>query len=484
MPTTSSTCSMTPCANGAPRSTTTASLSSLPACRPAPSSTTAPTASPPITGPEWLAFEPEHAIIFAGPRHGGGGPSPGPHRHGSDENPDLPKGPDELRRRTETGPFEKPPHYDGPGFLHTYAAAKDLRLLYVDGESAAKTEKGTLDSQDVVLLNITAGGFRGGDHDRAEKACTLANGDWGGKVDGLLRMEAGFEVILCDFERDLTLLRVSRVKMQNNQEREGEGRQRPGPTPDALRWLRAVSERYDGIGGHRVRLNFDSFVTAFSHDVDLFPGKGELPRLTGLDANEVKKIREEVFHAILTIDAAAPSWDWQATVDMIVKRYGDELSYFASGKVNSIESLRAQISLLMSPFIDYSGRNTTLEAERCATQFLPLQMQHSSSVPGRAVHHVALHICQTIFEAAGQDGLGPAIKSFQALVKQLDWTTWKACRGCQDNEICVVPIWPMGSVADYNNPKCKDASRPYDSDDESYWGRMPHSLEGDYLKWV
>jgi hypothetical protein len=36
----------------------------------------------------------------------------------------------------------------------TYAAAKDLRLLYLDGMSAAKTSKGTLDSQDAVLFFI------------------------------------------------------------------------------------------------------------------------------------------------------------------------------------------------------------------------------------------------------------------------------------------------------------------------------------------
>ena len=446
---------------------------------------------PPITGPEWLAFEPEHALVFANPRGPGGSPPPKPDpkdQQSLKDNSESSNHRDELRRRhphdNDDDDDRPPPHFGAPGYLHTYAAAKDLRLVYVDGEAAAKTDRGTLDSQDVVLLNITVGGSFGGERERAEKACQLANEEWGGRIDGLLRMEAGFEIILCSFERDLTLLRVSKVKGTTPDGQDAAGKEaheadddkkrRPGPGPDALRWLRAVSARYDGIGGHRVRLNFDSLVTAFAHDVDLFPGGAKLPRLMQLSDNEIKAIRQEMVDTILTKDPAALSWDWQATVDMIVKRYGDELSYFASGKVVSIESLRAEIELLMSPFTDYRDRNKTLEAERCATQFLPMQVQGAPDVTARAVHSVALRVCETLLEAAGEDVLGPAVEKVQALVKFLDWTIWKECRGCQDNEICVVPIWPMGSVEDYNHPKCKDASKPYNSSEDSYWGRRPH----------
>jgi hypothetical protein len=32
----------------------------------------------------------------------------------------------------------------------------------------------------------------------------------------------------------------------------------------------------------------------------------------------------------------------------------------------------------------------------------------------------------------------------------------------------------MGTVEDYENPKCKDASDPYEQDGESYWGGFHH----------
>lgn len=77
----------------------------------------------PKTGMDWLAFESEHALIFARP--------------GSNRIPD------------EDHDEEKALPY---GYLHTFRTRHDLRLLYIDGVSAAKSDRGTLDLQDVVLL--------------------------------------------------------------------------------------------------------------------------------------------------------------------------------------------------------------------------------------------------------------------------------------------------------------------------------------------
>jgi hypothetical protein len=156
---------------------------------------------------------------------------------------------------------------------------------------------------------------------------------------------------------------------------------------------------------------------------------------------------------------------------MIVTRYSDELSYLASDKFSEIKAFHDHIEILLSPFIDYSERNTPEEAERCATQFLPLQIQERKTTAAKAVHHVAHSVCMALIEAWNEDKLVLAQNRVRSVIDYLDWTTWKDCRGCQDNEICVVPIWPMGTVDDYNHPKCGDASHPYENDDgESYWG--------------
>lgn len=451
-----------------------------------------------MNGTEWLAFEPEHAIVFARPRRGpppGSGPRSG---HNADERKEKQSGHrDELRRRELRGSLHEPPPLpwdlsDGneAGYLHTYAAGKDLRLLYIDGMSAAKTDKGTLDSQDVLLYNGTVenlpGRRMGGESERARKACEMAERDWAGRIDGVLRMEAGFEIILCKFERDLVPVRIVQVKSGDVKDQPGPGRgdkkgkgprhggPGPGSGPDSSRWMRAVTARYDGIGGNRVSLDYENFVTAFSHDLDIFPEGPALPRLNHLSHSELEPIQKEIELLALTHHARERSWNWQATTDMVVTRYSDELSYLASGKVATIEALRDHVELLLSPFVDYSRRNQTAEVERCATQFLPMQAQGAETLAARAVYAVARRICSTILRAMSEEDISTAVGKVQELIDELDWTTWKRCRGCETNEICVVPIWPMGTIADYDNPQCKEASNPYDGDGENYWGRMPH----------
>jgi hypothetical protein len=307
-------------------------------------------------------------------------------------------------------------------------------------------------------------------------------------------MEAGFEIILCAFERDLTPLRITQVKPQDKDEfgpkgghehggREGrkqdnDGKRRgpggPGHGPNSSRWMRAVTARYHGIGGNRVSLNYDHFVTAFSYDVDLFQDESGLPRLGHLPRSELEAIRRDITTLIITHDATEKSQDWQVIADMVVTRYSKDLSYFVSGKINSREALQAEIERVMSPYIDYSDRNDVVEAQRCATQFLPPHSLDSESLAAHSVYSVAHSICSKLLEADKETDFESAMQILRDLVDYLDWTTWKECRGCARDELCVVPIWPMGTVQDYESPSCKDASNPYDQDGESYWGGMRH----------
>ncbi|KAJ6146180.1 hypothetical protein N7497_008162 [Penicillium chrysogenum] len=464
----------------------------------------------PVNGTEWLAFEPEHAMVFARPRR-----DPPPHLPPDDPDTErYDRGHSELRKRDHYNKDEKhhgPPGVRPPkesdeneaGYLHTYAAAKDLRLLYLDGMSAAKTSKGTLDSQDAVLFTGSLDDHSspgGQENERARLACEMAQNEWEGRIDGVLRMEAGFEIILCDFKRDLIPVRITQVKRSSEEHQaddkyhygcapsKGDGGNRHGPGgpcgpgapphggpgngPDASRWMRAITARYNGIGGNRVSLNFNHFVTAFSHDVELFRDNSTFPRLVGLSAEERAAIRAEVTDLVMTHHPAEVGEDWQAITDMIVIRYSKELSYFVSGSIDSIERLQSEIERVLSPFIDYSEREDVAEIERCATQFLLSTSFESGGIAARAVYGVTHRICSSLVEAGKGRDLLSAIRVIRDLVGYLDWATWKECRGCAANEICVVPIWPMGTVQDYDSPQCKDASNPYDQGGESYWGGM------------
>ena len=95
--------------------------------------------------PEWLAFDFEHANIFA-----------------SELSPD-------------------------PGYVLTFAAKRPLKLVYFDGSSAAKLRDGGLDSQDILIdRKVHLGGTMKDDIVRISRLCV-----WGKPlgVDGFVRME-------------------------------------------------------------------------------------------------------------------------------------------------------------------------------------------------------------------------------------------------------------------------------------------------------
>jgi hypothetical protein len=150
----------------------------------------------PINGTQWLAFEPEHALNFAnchrpgkgGPPPPGGRPPHGEHfssghieappyglwdrSHGAERKAqNLPRlrnvqallvgSASDLRSDETSTELEKavsnahkPNERENEtcaGFPHTYRTMRELRLLYVDGQSAAKSDKGTLDIQNLIL---------------------------------------------------------------------------------------------------------------------------------------------------------------------------------------------------------------------------------------------------------------------------------------------------------------------------------------------
>ncbi|CCK70876.1 uncharacterized protein KNAG_0F02090 [Huiozyma naganishii CBS 8797] len=147
---------------------------------------------------EWLAFDSEFSYSFGirypsygrnSSRHWGplGGPPPKEH---------LSKGPPKRRHMME----------DTNQFF-TFRTTRDLdRIIYFDGASAAKSETGEMDTQkllsDVIgdKLNLTnsTGDDSGVGLERlyAERIC-----QWGKPLglDGYVRVEVGFELVLCDF---------------------------------------------------------------------------------------------------------------------------------------------------------------------------------------------------------------------------------------------------------------------------------------------
>jgi hypothetical protein len=478
----------------------------------------------PINGTQWLAFEPEHALNFANcgrPGKGGRGRLPPEDSPYGGERPlsgslRAQSGDDaEALHRTNS---ENTGHRDGQsllaaiesnrkqhdaqtrdqhanhrdhrssnaltsqdeehcaGYLHTYRTTKELRLLYVDGQSAAKSDKGTLDVQDLILRNSTSShrspnddpgpgpGGPPGDSQRALDLCNSAANEWDNKIDGILRMEAGFEIILCSFEDNLEVVSTKQQKARNNN-----GPNSPRDSGDQLSYYQAIAARFDSIGGHRVTLDYDSMISVFTYaNATHFDDATGLPRVVNASST-LKIIREDVRAMLTRSTPSIPNEriDWQATTDLIVARYAPRIALLASEKISSLAAFQETLDRALRPFIDYSDRNISSEVSRCAEQFLSPAAMSSNTTAAISVKTTYYHLCQTLSDAAAAETLEAGLLLVRELKSWLGWTVWKKCTGCLVDEVCMIPIWPWGRKQDREQPRCSDMT---DGRRGDYWG--------------
>ncbi|RFU30213.1 hypothetical protein B7463_g6130, partial [Scytalidium lignicola] len=396
-----------------------------------------------VTGMEWLAFEIEHATMFAWKRVGGG------------------RGPDQ------------PPPEIKPGYIHVYQANRPLKLLYIDGMAAAKSLLGTLDTQDKLLLD----GTNIQTHDDYSRGRSLC--EWGSKwnIDGIIRMEGGFEIIYCDFSDGLDFVSHNRVSAFRSR------------VFSLFEYVRSVSMRYAGIGASRVSLDYSSMVSVYYFETNLTnPDPSmDIPRLTYLSPSDLSSIRIEVEKLF---DRPQPhlSIDWQGVVDLVVTRYSDRLQYLATGP--SYDQLLAAIGTLLNLYIDYGAPwNETAALESCTLHYLqPVSLSTSQDTQIYiAVSTVTARICSTLFEVrklllsdqdSGMDHeeiVTKAVNMTKELIAWLDWSTWTTCGQCQYEEVCFVAFFPYGSSEDHYHPRCRNRTAMTERNNFGNWWRYNFS---------
>lgn len=417
----------------------------------------------------YLAFEQEHAQAFARPVPRGPEdestsarvklqPSDGP--EGNKEKVLLRDGADALA--------DKSLPRELAGWLRTYTIKRDLRVLYIDGLSAAKVDNGPQDSQTFVLNTSKealgnepiVNGFGvlragGGDHARVYKLCEMVQQRWHGYIDGFIRNEFGYELILCDFNRDAELVDVVRLGRKAGL----------GFAPiasDIYHLLKGLQSAAKAISD-TVTVDHDSMVTAFATDIDLFAGgKWMHPRLNMSTRNDCQKLLKAIDSAIVDgSDTNEDLTNWQSIADQIVTRYSDDLYQLGHAELSAYD-FDVKITLLTLPFVDNDGKTAAMDMDRCIGRYIPKQPGEDSSVPRRALTQVMQAICRTLLDALSSphpDGLQSSKDSFKYLTDWLRWTTWKDCRpGCAIGEICFAPTWPWGDIASHETPRCMNAT--------------------------
>lgn len=340
------------------------------------------------TEPDWLAYEIEHAEMFA--RAGRPGPPRGPGKPFNMATGEPVRVLDDYRpgdkaqiRVTGNGlSAEEAKH----GWLHTYRTTRPLHFLYIDGMSGSKDDSGVIDTQDYLLRGVRDAKTRTsrsehrvpgppGEYDRALDLCDLA-ADWG--LQGVIRTEmAGFEIIKCDFSDGLEQLQsLQRADTQAGPPRRG---------PRKPKHHQSVEDRYRDVGSSRTILDYSSMVSAFFFPTNLTnpdDDRSEYPRLSYTTEAEMSAIREYLSRVIGArhVYRLTP-YTWRDVADLVVRRYATEISSMAND-TESTEKLAARINFLFEVFVDYSVTDKELRnaaaKERCATfylQTMPLNSQ-------------------------------------------------------------------------------------------------------------
>lgn len=377
------------------------------------------------------------------------------------------------------------------GYFHTYRATRPLNFLYIDGEGAAKCPMGSMDSQDLIMLGWNSTGDTSrqqmlAEFQRASGLCALSD-EWasaeGRKIDGFIRMEAGFEIIYCDFSPagglDLASVQASPFR---NESHIIESRVTFGGTLRVFEWLRATAARFHGHPTGRLDVDWSSMVSAFSYPVNLSNTdmtRQDLPRLLHTTAEEKNNIRSRLKDVVMTRGGNPANKkqivDWQGTVDRIVTRYSQRLEFMTSQNLTTNDWL-IMLSTLLDSFTNYLDHSPTAEhsaARRCAQHYLPVHSDEwtpEDHAISAALETVSGIICSSLYttrrllinnvaEARGESVLEQARNEVRSLARKLKWSTWRECGSCAINEICSIPMFPVGTVDDYFHPTCKNVSQ-------------------------
>ncbi|KAJ3526210.1 hypothetical protein NMY22_g10259 [Coprinellus aureogranulatus] len=367
----------------------------------------------------------------------------------------------------------------------TLAVTRPLKVLHFDGSSAAKMQ-GSMDAQDIIAWGQVEPKRIFDEASRIKDLCA-----WGKKydIDGFLRMEMNFEIMLCDFTKNVEV--VSFLNLIPPRLMDGPPLPKmPGPTPpDAPPHPGNKSEpRLLGIyrvieSGHthnhfpgetRAQLELSRLVSFY--DIDTFPS-----------LIESRSNQERFFHRIgrslIFPEVPRSGVDWTSLIRVIKHRYADRLEVLqymlnkTKKPEETIQDVHAYVQTMLAPYILNSAKPEDSSAsiewaapvfEHCASTHtktahttLRSKLTPSEHLILRAVDGVLHEVCRVLVgvwadgvvkvKRGSKNHIDNPIKvvsdwssRINGLVEWLDWNEWVKCKpSCEFEETCYLPTWPF-----------------------------------------
>ncbi|KAI6033297.1 hypothetical protein EDC04DRAFT_2571742 [Pisolithus marmoratus] len=408
-------------------------------------------------GPDWTALDPEHSVLF-------------------------------CESITDDG-----------GCWHlTLMTTRPLNVVYFDGTSSAKLLSGTLDSQDIVALGDVRPDWSIDELDRLTALC-----NWGreNNVDGFVRMEMSFEIMLCNFTSGVRVVSFSNI-VDPVMPRSTSSKF--SPTFEVI-YAGSWHNRYPGET--RIQLDLSGLVSFY--DMELVPslvparfGKERWDhRLLNISTEDVVRVRARLVE-ILSRPASRPTGiDWPTLIRVVVDRYSERLElvrylldftgtdrHDSDNVIDYAIKTQVQLRHMLMPYIlvDVIPRSINAETKQggsdvldwarlvyklCATthtgMFKDDAMTSSEKLLLNAVRGTTREICRVVTKMWGSGVLAgvdqfmgtdgePDVETIQNLVKTwredidelmawLDWNVWVKCRpACGPEEMCYLTTWPVG----------------------------------------
>ncbi|KAG2116130.1 hypothetical protein DEU56DRAFT_748451 [Suillus clintonianus] len=409
------------------------------------------------SGPEWIATDPEHSIIFARGRDGGG------------------------------------------GWHLTLAATRPLKVLYFDGSSAAKISEGTMDTQDILAWGEVQPERFFDERQRIKDLCT-----WGKEfgIDGFARMEMDFEVMLCDFTAGVEVVSFLHVRVLP---KDG------NPYLPRLLSLPAVGTRQFEVmhsgswhnrypGDSRIVLDLTGLISLY--DTALVPSLISVRagierwdhRVFGISSDDISQVMRKLTEVVSRPEPVGSGIDWKTLIHVIVDRYEDRLELmqhllnFTSSDSQElfqrVKLAQTQLRVMLTPYlldstIVPSAGTPGVDASQwaspifrlCATTHTSKMIDHASSMTPserlllKAVEETTREICRvttkmwadgvmsgldTLFPVNAEPDTAQIMKywrhDIQKLMSWLDWSVWVKCRPtCGPEEMCYLPTWPVNA---------------------------------------
>lgn len=349
-----------------------------------------------------------------------------------------------------------------------------------------------MDAQDIIAWSRARPDRLFDEERRIHDLCT-----WGAEyaVDGFVRMEIDFEVMLCDFSSGVEVVSVLNI--------EGLGIRHelpPAIPDDAKSLLRAFEIRHAGSwhdhhpGDGRIVLDYPGLISFYDTNLapSLVPFRSGIERWdqrAGLiSPTDAKKVKERLEDILRRPALAVSGVDWKTLFQVIIDRYSNRIElllYLLTSvpqDLNCATRVQTQLRVMLTPYILQSTVATKVHDVNAMNAWAgPVFRQCASSYPSsvatlravmtpserlllQALEEVTHEICR-VTTKMWASGIRARLESSEELpppdhvhelmeewkeemlnlTNWLDWNTWVKCNPtCGFEEMCYLPSWPPG----------------------------------------